>query len=286
MRRSPRPVILGVLLVSACTGITGEDLPISDPSTTTSSISATSTVPPVVECPGAGDFGEGGGIATVDGEGTDSSTLGHISWQTNARCESFDFDFETSEGAPATTVPEISIDHLESYQVIRIRMDVGGAVLTDQLVETALVERLYVVNALDGGMFIDLHLSAPAAARARVESSPARLTVDLRPGFVPFTGESAVGDDTVVVSPVTGAAVGSTEFTGYARVPDGAVTIIVTQGEDVVSEIGTTTADTSVTWGEFTQEAQLPTGTVSVFVGAADVEDGSLQGITLDLAVS
>jgi hypothetical protein len=83
----------------------------------------TSTLPPVVECPGEGEFEEGGGIAEIDATGSDSSTIGRISWETSDRCETLHFDFETSEGAPATTVPAIKVDHLESFQVVRISMD-------------------------------------------------------------------------------------------------------------------------------------------------------------------
>lgn len=278
-------VIISLLAV-ACDGIT-----VSTTSTTTSTVPGTavpsSTLPPVVDCPGAGDFGEGGGIASVDGEGSDASHLGRVSWDTSEQCESFTFEFETSEGAPATTVPDIEMSHLESFQVIRIHMDIDASVLTDQLVETQLVDRLYVVRGVDGDMFVDLHLAAPAAARARVQSSPAQLTVDLRPGFVSFTGSAVVDDDVVVVSPPADATVDAvTQFLGYSRADDTEVTVVVTQGDTVVTETSTIPADAPGTWGEFRVEMGLPPGDVSVLFGRADAQDGSLSGITLDLRVS
>lgn len=276
--------LVSMLLVASCTG------GVIDSTTTTSSTTPsapTSTLPPVVECPGAGQFGEGGGIADVDGEGSDASHLGQISWESAVPCETFSFVFETSEGAPATTVPDIKIDHLESFQVIRIAMDVDAAVVTDQLVETGLVDRLYVVSGLDGGMFVDLHLNAPAAARARLDSSPARLTVDLRPGFVEFTGAAKGNDSTVVVSPTADATIDPiAALHGYTRALDGNVTLIITQGGNVVETTNVIAADNLRSWGEFTAELALPPGQVEIFVGESDPEDGTLSGVSLDLTVS
>ncbi|HEX6221571.1 MAG TPA: Gmad2 immunoglobulin-like domain-containing protein, partial [Acidimicrobiia bacterium] len=255
--------------------------------TTTSSATPTSTLPPVIECPGAGEFGEGSGIAQVDGEGSDATDLGRVSWERSEQCESFIFEFETSEGAPATSVPDISIEHLPSLQVIRITMGIDAAVITDQLVETEMVDRLYVVRSLDGRMFVDLHLNAPAAARARVQSSPAVLTVDLRPGFLEFTGSSSIDDRTVVVSPSQRAEVDDiATFSGYSRAFEANVIVIVTQGDAVVTEANTTAADHLETWGEFNVDVPLPAGEVSVFVGEASAEDGSLDGVTLELTVN
>jgi len=273
-------------MTAACTGFVdgGE-------STTSINISTTSqpepTLPPVIDCPGIGDFGEGGGLAEIEATDSDSSTLGRISWEQSDQCEIFRFEFETSEGAPATTVPDIEIAHLESFQVIRVRLDVESTVVTDQLVETGLVDRLYVVRALDGGMFVDLHLAEPAAARALAQSSPATLTVDLRPGFVPFAGESVIGERVIVVSPGSESTVGQfTQVVGYSRTFEANVVIMVTQDGAIISETNTTAADYIDTWGEFRSQLSLPLGDVSVFVGEASPEDGSLEGVSLELLVS
>jgi len=223
----------------------------------------------------------------VEGEGSDASRLGRVSWERSDLCESFVFEFETSEGAPATSVPAITVDHLSSLQVIRISMETTTAVITDQLVETEMVDRLYVVRSLNGGMFVDLHLNTPAAARARVQTSPGILTVDLRPGFLEFTGSSTIDDQTVLISPSQGAEIEPiTTFSGYSRAFEASVLVIVTQGDAVVTETSTTAADHLETWGEFSVDIPLPAGDVSVFVGEASPEDGSLDGITLDLTVS
>lgn len=259
---------------------------VPDRVTTTTIGGPTSTLPPIVECPGAGEFGEGAGIADINGEGFDGSNLGQISWEVTDQCESFTFDFETSEGAPAISVPDMTVGHLDSFQVIRITLDVASTIVTDQLVESGFVDRLYVVRALDGGMFVDMHLNTPAAARARVTSEPARLTVDLRPGFVEFSGSSALDDLVVVVGPSDGASVTPTSsVTGYARTFEANVLLIATQDGQVVTETGTSAADWTETWGEFRQDVTLPPGNVSLFVGESSPQDGSLAGVTLDLAV-
>lgn len=274
------------ILVAACAPTASGGTTTTSQVTSTSS-TPTSTLPPVVECPGAGDFEEGGGIADVDGEESDGTNLGRISWDTSDRCETFTFEFETSEGAPATMVPDIEIAHMETFQVLRIKIDVDAAVVTDQLVETNLVDRLFVVRALDGEMFVDLHLSAPAAARARVESSPARLSVDLRPGFVPFAGSATVGDRVVLVSPAANTGVDPvTRLTGYARTFEANVLLVVTQSGVLVTETSTTAADWVETWGEYFIDIGLPPGSVTLFIGEASPEDGSLDGITVDLTVS
>jgi hypothetical protein len=275
------------IFVVACTGDGAANTTVSNAETTTSSPNSTSTLPPVVECPGEGEFEEGGGIADIDVTESDSSTIGRISWETSDRCETFHFDFETSEGAPATTVPNMSIDHLDSFQVVRVGIDVDASVITDQLVETDLVERLYVVRSLDGGMFVDLHLSQPAAVRATTSSSPARLSVDLRPGFVPFVGESKIDSQVVLVSPPANAEVGTpTLASGYARTFEGTVVVLATQGNSIVTQTETTAADYLETWGEFRVELRLPTGVVSVFFGERSPDDGSLDGLNVELIVS
>jgi hypothetical protein len=287
MRRRLRVVVAASLLLGACTGTDFGGTTSSSQSAVTNP-TPSSTLPPVVQCPGSGEFEEGGGIVDVDGEDSDASQLGRISWETSDQCETFLFVFETPEGAPATAVPDIRIDHLESFQVIRISLGIAGAVLTDQLVETALVDRLYVVRSLEGGIFVDLHLNAPAAARASVSSSPVTLAVDLRPGFVEFAGTSAIGAETVVVSPPSGVAVeAASQITGYSRTADSNVIVIATQ-EDVVvfQSADTTSAGDAETWGEFRTDLTLPPGDTSIFVGEQSQEDGSFDGVTLDLMVN
>lgn len=272
-----------VLTACASTGTVATTIEATIPTSST----PTSTLPPVVECPGVGDFTEGGGIADVPGENSDSRNIGRISWNTSDQCETFTIDFETSEGAPATTVPGIRVQHLDSFQVVRINLDVEATVVTDQLVETDLVERLFVVRSLSDGLFIDLHLAAPAAVRVSTSSSPARLSLQMRPGIVPFVGESAVGENVVLTSPLSGADVGSVvQLLGYSRTFEANVEVVATQNGELVAETSTTAADYLETWGEYAAEVTLPSGEVSVFVGGPVTDDGEPDGVTVDLTAS
>lgn len=283
MRRIVVPALL--VLVAGCTEA-GTGSTVTSSSTTSTSVgTSTTSLPPVVECPGVGDFEEGGRIADIPAEGSDSRRIGQISWERNDRCETFQFEFVTSEGAPATTAPGLGVDYLESFQVIRVRLDIETAVLKEQLVETGLVDRLYVVRSLSGDLFVDLHLSEPAAARASVSSSPARLSLELRPGIVPFTGASTIGEDSVLTSPAQNEVAGDIQLLGYARTTTGEVTAVATQDDSVVTEATATTADAAGSWGEFRIGLSLPPGQFSVFIGEESADEG-LQGITLDLTVN
>lgn len=283
-----------LLILSGCadlltdsTGATNAPSASTAPTSTTTGPSPTSSLAPVVDCPGIGEFEEGGGIADIDGSGSDSARLGRISWDDTDQCETFRFEFETSEGAPATAVPDIRVEHLDSFHVIRIQVGVDVSVIADQQVDTDLVDRLYVVRSLDGGLYVDLHLAAPAAARVTALESPARLGVELRPGFVPFAGTSASTGDVVLVAPGDGSEVGtSVDLAGYTRSTEPEVLVVVTRAGTLVSETSTVAADPSGVWGEFRTELTLPPGEVAVFVGETSTEDGSLQGLTIDVNVS
>jgi hypothetical protein len=277
--------VFGVVLVLAgCVTDGAAVTTITTVSTTTTDDLSPSTLPPVVECPGIGDFAEGRGIADIDGTESDTRRLGRISWDTSDQCESFRFEFETSEAAPATSPPDVRVDHLESFQVIRISLDVDSTIITDQVVETNLVDRLYVVRSLTGELFVDLHLTSPAAVRVSSSSSPARLSVDLRPGFVPFSGEATVGENVVLTSPTAGAEVGpSAQLLGYARTFEASVLAVATQDGRVVGEADTIAADSLQTWGEYRLSVTLPPGPLTLFVGESNPADGSLDGITVDL---
>lgn len=290
-------MVLAASLLLALTGcadlLTDSTAPTSPQGTPTSSgsttapSSPTTSLAPVVDCPGIGEFEEGGGIADIDGSGSDSARLGRISWEDSDQCETFRFEFETSEGAPATALPDIRVEHLDSFQVIRIRTGLDLSVIADQQVDTDLVDRIFVVRSLDGGLYVDLHLAAPAAARVTALDSPARLGLELRPGFVPFAGNSASAEEVVLVAPGDGGEVGtSVDLGGYTRGLGPEVLVVVTRAGTLVSETSAVAVDATDVWGEFRTELTLPPGDVAVFVGETSTDDGSLQGLTIDVSVS
>ena len=230
------------------------------------------------------DFVGSGQVARIDQPSSDANILGLISWDTNEGCERFRLEFETNDGAPATTPPSVAVEFLDSGQILRIHLDLERTVLTDQLVETSLVDRLYVVRAIDGGLFVDLHLAAPSEARAAVRNSPAGLTVELHMGAQPFTGEATVSDRAVVLEPVPGADTDAiVEVNGYARTFEANVLVIATTAGQTVAEANTQAADWTETWGEFRTSVEVPAGAISLFVGEESPNDGALTGAVVEI---
>lgn len=286
---------LALLLLVACapaadggsTVATGPSSTTGTPPPTTSTIPIGPTQPPP-GCPEDDGFVDGGRVLRLDQPTSDTNTLGLISWMAVDGCEQFTFRFETTEGAPATTPPTIVADFSASRQVLRVWTAADSSVVTDQLVETPLVDRLFVVRGQTGGMYIDLHLEGPAQARAEVSNSPARLTVHLEPGIDPFDTTAVYGPTVVVTGPGAGADAAAGipfDVTGYARTPEASVLIVATIEGQLVAEATAATADSTEIWGEFSTPIQLPPGQVSLFVGEPGPVDGEPIGVTIDLTV-
>lgn len=284
----PTRILTAAVLLALAGACSPAPAPTTSTTAPTTTIAAVTTAPTTLgRCSDDFEFGEGGEISELIQESSDSGTVGAISWDASEDCETFTFSFQTSEGAPATTPPSARLFHLESHQVLRVRLlGVGATVITDQLVETQLVNRIYVVRALDGGMFIDLHLTEPAQARIEADASPSRLLLTIKPGLVPLSGFSSIGDRVVVTTPPGGVTVDPfLTVTGYSRTFEANVLLIATVGNEIVVERSTTAADWAETWGEFRSTINLPPGPVSLFVGESSPRDGALEGVAITLTV-
>ena len=281
MRLATLTVICAV--VAACGSPAG--LPATSTVGETRETAATTTSQPlVVGCPDEGRFAEGGVVDQVDNPDSDTTTIGLISWQADEACETFEIAFETSEGAPATTPPSIRAEYVDDVGVIRLWMSARETVISDQLVETTLVNRMYVVRSIDGGMFIDFHLDAPSQARIVAESSPARLTLQLQPGIVDYTSAPTASGPVVLITPADDDTVPTTvTVEGYARTFESNVLILATQGDAVVIEENTTAADSVDTWGQFRASMDLVEGPIALFVGNENAETGRFEGVSIDL---
>ena len=278
--------LIAAVVMTACSPQSGEAVTSTTAALSGTTTAPTTTLPLVAGCPDEGEFTEGGEVGSLDHPGSDADIIGLITWTADEACETFTLTFETSEGAPATTPPSVGVRYLDVVPVIRLSLNTEATVITDQLVETPMVERLYVVRALDGGMFIDIHLAAPAQARFSVERSPAVLVLDLQPGIVDYPVSAAFSDHAVAVTPADGATANlPVEVSGYARTFESNVLIIATVGDEVVAEVFTTAADSLETWGEFRAELLVPTGDISLFVGEENQEQGGLEGVTISLTV-
>ena len=284
--------LLVLALIVACAPEPGAETTTTVPAATTSSSLASTTTAivattePVAGCPQDAVFVDRGRVARVDQPTSDTNRIGLISWQVVEGCERFVIDLETNEGAPATTPPTVVVEFLESRQVLRLWIDVDSTVVTDQLVETSLVDRLYVVRALDGAMFVDFHLTGPAQARAVISSSPARLSLEMQAGLDPFLTPAVISDRIVVISPASAAETASTvAVSGYARAFEANVRVIATQSGQVVADAVATAADWQDTWGEFRTTVVLPPGEISMLVGEEGTGEGQIVGPTISLTV-
>jgi hypothetical protein len=283
-----RPLIVSLLvLVSACAGQSTPTTTALPPSSTTTP-STTTTIPaaPGIGCPNEAEFVGSGQIDRITQPSSDSRTLGLVSREVVGSCERFGFDFETAENAPATTPPSVTATYLDGERVIRVTLGIDRTVITDQLVETRLVDRLFVVRALDGTMFVDLHLNEKTNARVSLTNSPARLTIELHPASGEIGPAPTVSSRMVLLAPRDGATVDEeVEVAGYARTAEANVLIVATFADEVVLEESTTAADWVETWGEFRSTVTLPPGRVDLFVGEESAADRSLQGVILRLTV-
>lgn len=277
-----------LLGATSCGGQTTVTTPPATTSTSTAgpTTTSTTTAPPGIGCPNETEFIASGQIDRITQPSSDSRTLGLVSRQVIDACERFGFDFDTDENAPATTPPSVTASFLEGERVIRISLGIDRTVITDQLVETRLVDRLFVVRGLDGSLFVDLHLNEKANARVSLSNSPARLTIELHPASGELGPAPSVSSRTVLITPSDDDTVGEqVEITGYARTAEANVLIVAARAEDVLVEESTTAADWVETWGEFETTVTLPPGTIDLFVGEESPADGSLQGVTLRLTV-
>ncbi len=281
MRTAIGCILLGAVL-TACAG-SGTGTTRTSSTVGASSETTSTTQPLVVGCPADEQFFESELVGESDNPGSDSATIGLISWQADEACETFHIDFESAEGAPATTPPSVSARFLDEIGVLRISTSAGDTVISDQLVETPLVERLYVVRAIDGGTFIDFHLAGPAQARLELDNSPARLTLELQPGIVEYTSAPRITDRLVLIAPVEDSQITqSLQVSGYTRSLDSELLLIATQGSDVIDENVATTASPTATWGAFEGNLELVQGEMALFVGIEEEESGRLDGVTIE----
>lgn len=286
MRRAA-VLALALAALAGCTGEDNAETTVTQPTPTTAPERLTTTTEGLLgSCSGEGEFVEGGRIGRIENPASDAGTIGLIGWEAEESCETFEISFETPEGAPATTPPTLTAEYVGDSGVIRLGIDADETVIIDQRVETALVTRLYVVRSLDGAMFVDFHLAAPAQARLSSQSSPAAVTLQLEPGILGYTGEVTASGPIVLIAPREDTNVERTiSVQGYARALESNVLVIATQGDEVVAETSIAAADSPTTWGQFQTEVGLVPGRVSLFVGEESAESGRFEGVSIDVTV-
>lgn len=227
---------------------------------------------------------EEGEVADAPSTSTDAEQIGAITWETTPDCERFAIEFVTAQAAPATTAPAMSAELIRSSGVLRVFLDLEVTGVTDQLVQSGLVDRLFVARRQDRSLFVDFHLVAPALARVTVTESPGRVLVEFEGGGTDYPGMAAFAQNVVVLSPTTGPVELPIEIEGYSRNFEANTTARVSQDGAVLDEGFTTAADWVETWGEYSLTLDPSgTGSAELFVGEQSAEDGSDRGVVIDL---
>src|SRR5690606_26985132 len=196
LRRSPYPVvvrrlvpcIVSILLLTAC--VDEASPPVTSAPTTSSTSTSltrdTANTPTTTiaedACPAGDVMLADGGLADFDPPSSDATRIAGIGWRASGDCQLFTISFATEDGAPATTPPALSARLLRTAGVLRVETSATNSVVADQLVESGPVERIFVPVTEEGTRFVDLVLGGPVVARARLQTSPARVEIELQPG--------------------------------------------------------------------------------------------------------
>ncbi len=285
-----RLLVLFVALVAACTQSGATTTTASPPTTiaSTTTLAATTTEASPSTTAASGGCGvegtEEGSVGTLANAETDAEQLASITWDTNPDCERFTLAFTSAEGAPATSAPGASGEFIRSNAILRISLDVEVTAVTDQLVQSGLVDRIYVVREADRTLFVDFHLSAPAVAAIGTTEGSGELEVTFEPGGPEYEAVASFADNVVVVTPAPGEVDGPIIVSGYSRNFEANTIVRLTQDGTVVVEDFTTAADWVETWGQFEVEISPEgSGPAELFVGEQSAQDGSDRGLVLDI---
>ncbi|MGH9167211.1 MAG: Gmad2 immunoglobulin-like domain-containing protein [Acidimicrobiia bacterium] len=286
-RNAPVGAVFGLLVLLACSGETAVPTTSNFTPTTPPGITSTSAGSERSPClEEDGPFVTDGVIGVLGGEEGDAQRVAALRWAPHEGCERFVIDLVTEDGAPATASGLVQAEIIRDLGVVRLRLAeaVTGTAVADTAFGGRLAGRAFVVRSLEAGLFVDLHLLAPATARSFVLSSPGRVVVDLQSGGPPLPSPAPSSGRVVVLSPRGGSATYPLDVTGYARTFEANVLVRVRQGGRVEAEGVTTAADWTETWGEFTLDLeQGPEGPAELFVGEESAQDGSEEGVVISL---
>lgn len=167
----------------------------------------------------------------------DGARIAAVTWRTAGECQVVTLSFASDDGAPATTPPTMTARLVRDTGILRIDTAATESVVVAQLVESGLIQELYVPVTAQGTRFVDLVLAGPVVGRARLLTSPARLEIELQPGGPPEMGSPLITRDLVLVQPGRGATVSPViDISGYSADSAEAITFLVRRfGLDVTS---------------------------------------------------
>src|SRR5215212_1189949 len=192
----------------------------------------------------------------------------------------------------AADVPDWTLVSPEADGLLRISLPSASATrVSDGGFSGGLLEDFYIVQAPEGGMFVDFFARKSFLYRVLELEDPARLVVD----FEPVGGETKVSpfgksENTVLVEPRQHARISDPlTVSGYSRNREGAntVTLIDSHGE-VLARRTVRSNDWNHTWGYCEATLDLPpfSGNGTLKVGTEGASDGSFEGIEVPIRAS
>ena len=257
--------------------------------TSPATTSAVTTRQQVAE-PGCGappdEFRSEGRLGVLGDAASGERRIARLSTEGSGACERFEVILNGPEAAPAAVPPVADVELLSAAGVVRIRFGpaVTGTEVTDSVLGGRLAERAFVVRGLDGGIFVDVHLSAEVAARAYLREDTGALVVELRDLGGPAPGFPVVSRFVVVTGPTGRFVDYPLAVTGYARTFEANVIgeFRTDEGREIVAV--TSAADYIEMWGEFRLEIEAgPSGRVTLFVGDyPPLDDAPPEGVELE----
>jgi hypothetical protein len=286
------PLIVVVIVASGCTpidddGAAPEVTPTDAPSTT----AAVTTIPGAADGDACqtGDlsFRGDGLIAALGVIESDATKISDIRWEPSGSCERIVISFAAGSGAPATALGISAVTAIPSAGLVRVSLaaEVTTTSVADLRLDGALIDRLYVVRASDGTMFVDVIGSADAslAVRAFVSGPPTVIVIDVIdvPDRPSHSGV-AVSDTAVVFSPLPGPALYPVTIDAYAQPSLRSVRVQMTNGTTMTVDSALGIEGWSDAWQAVSTRVDGgPPGPATVFVGTVDPNGRPLVGATV-----
>lgn len=245
-------------------------------------------------CDDGGAYATEGSLLDRDAAASDATSVSALRFGVHEACERLVIDFANADGADATTLGNANVAFHHDEGIIRVHLpaDFPRTTLPDGATDIEpsgdYIHSAYTVVSSDPGYgpFVDVHVDGAVTARAFALDSPARLVVDVRPGGGPVGEAARTSDNVVVISPEPGSVSYPINIDGYSRTFEANVIARLYQDGEMVAESTTTAAAWAETWGEFNATIDSgPSGELELFVGAESAQDGSEQGVRLDVTV-
>jgi hypothetical protein len=192
----------------------------------------------------------------------------------------------------AGTVPEWTLVSPEADGLVRVSLPSTTATrVSDGGFSGGLLEGFYIVQAPEGGLFVDFFARDAFLYRVLELEDPARLVVDFEPvGGAPKVSPPARSGNTVLVEPRQHAGISDPLMvSGYSRHREAANTITLIDSHGKVLARRTVRSNGwNHTWGYFEATLDLPPfsgeGTLKVGTGGAHKSD--LEGIEVPVSAS